>query len=69
MIVFSVEMFFLETVQKDNYLSSHMKTHQEKPKKQHICIFCNKNFKQHSSNLKKHMKVCKKKPKDVELTI
>ena len=46
-------------------LTSHLKTHQEKPKKQYICIFCNKDHKQ-GSNLKKHMKICKKKPKDVQ---
>ena len=45
-------------------LVSHLKTHQEKPKKQHICKFCNKDYKT-SSNLTRHMKVCKKKPKDV----
>ena len=33
-----------------------------KPKKQHFCVFCNREFNQ-SSNKQKHMKICKKIPK------
>ena len=44
-------------------LASHMKTHQVKPKK--LCIFCNRDYK-NTQNMNRHMKTCKKKPKDVQ---
>ena len=56
-------------------LATHVKTHQEtlwkptghkvKPKKQVLCIFCNRDYK-NWSNRNRHMKICKKKPSDVQ---
>ena len=54
-------------------LASHVKTHQEKtqqvrPKKQQLCLFCNKDYK-NWSNKNRHMKICKKKPTDVQSNV
>ena len=56
-------------------LATHVKTHQEtlwkptghkvKPKKQVLCIFCNRDYK-NWSNRNRHMKICKKKSLDVQ---
>ena len=56
-------------------LATHVKTHQKtlwkptghkvKPKKQVLCIFCNRDYK-NWSNRNRHMKICKKKPSDVQ---
>ena len=40
-----------------------MKTHIVKPKKQQICLFCNKEYKDRRI-LNRHLKICKKKPSD-----
>ena len=42
-------------------LARHMKTHEVKPKKQQICVFCNKEYKDRRI-LNRHFKICKKKP-------
>ena len=44
-------------------LATHVKTHQVKPKKQKLCIFCNRDYK-NWPNMNRHMKICKKKPVD-----
>ena len=46
-------------------LARHMKTHEVKPKKQQLCVFCNKEYKDRRI-LTRHFKVCKKKPRDVQ---
>ena len=46
-------------------LASHMKTHEVKPKKQQLCEFCNKEYKDRRI-LTRHLKICKKKPSDVQ---
>jgi len=46
-------------------LASHMKTHEVKPKKQQLCVFCNKEYKDRRI-LNRHLKICKKKPRDVQ---
>ena len=59
-------------------LASHVKTHQEtlwkptghqvKPKKQQLCTFCNRDYK-NLPNKNRHMKICKKKPANVESNV
>ena len=44
-------------------LASHMKTHEVKPKKQQLCVFCNKEYKDRRI-LNRHLKICKKNPRD-----
>ena len=46
-------------------LARHMKTHIVKPKKQQLCVFCNKEYKDRRI-LNRHYKICKKKPSDVQ---
>ena len=59
--VYCGKVFFGNSAKRQ--LASHLKTHTERNLRNSIsmCIFCDRDYKQ-SSNLKKHMKVCKKKP-------